>query len=257
MKSTLLYLCLLISSSVSAKQNKEIISCTHIQVCNALKFVMGENSNFFIKNLINNQHEDPHHFEPSVGDIKALMKADFLVLPPHTLQPWLKNIERKRSSQKKTYQIIEKNSHFWLDHNSLCSVISQVSAMLPTKVVDVDKSCHNTKKHKLSIKLKKYVFILLHDSMGTYFKELSLRYVALKGHGHLESYTTSSLKNILKIKKNNANIVWIYEKQIPIPESLTQYVSKTDTIIKINTLGRLGTSPFEVLNQINKELGKL
>jgi ABC-type Zn uptake system ZnuABC Zn-binding protein ZnuA len=255
----ILFLCIafIYASAGVARPPQEVISCTHVQVCNAIQFVIGTDAKYKVKNLIDTQHEDPHHFEPSVGDIKSLMRAKLLVLPPLTLQPWLKGIKNKRQSPSKTYVLEEKNGHFWLDYTSLCSIINQIATFLPTPHLSITDSCKNTKKSLLSAKLNKNIFILLHNSMGNYFKELELEYFALKGHGHHEKYSAKSLKKVLKIKKKNKNIVWIYEKQIPVPNSLSNYVSKDDTIIKINTLGRLGTSPFEVLNQLNKELGKL
>jgi ABC-type Zn uptake system ZnuABC Zn-binding protein ZnuA len=247
------------NSQGPSKVTSKIIHCTHVQVCNSIRFTLGENKEYIVKNLINTQHEDPHHFEPSVGDIKSLMKSKVLILPPLELQPWLKNIKLKRSNQKgkKTLSLIEPNEHFWLGYNSLCNVLKQLAQFFPKNILSTKQTCQNSKKAHLYSKLKDKMFILLHDSLGKYFEELNLKYFALRGHGHLEKLSTKAIKKVHLYKKIHQQLIWIYEKQISIPTSLKNYTSKTDQILTIDTLGRNGTSPFEVLNTLSKKLEQI
>jgi ABC-type Zn uptake system ZnuABC Zn-binding protein ZnuA len=229
------------------------ISCTHVQVCNAIQFILGPKTQIKVKNLIKPTQEDPHHFEPSVGDIKAIQRAASIVLPPDKLQPWLKNIK----TSKQSFNIKEQTGHFWLSHQSLCRVLKELAIRFnSTKKVDHKNwNCLNPKSKLLANKFKNKYFILLHDSLGPYFKEMNLRYFALRGHSHLDKISTQSLKKLHSVIKEYDNeVVWIIEKQIHIPHALNKYILKSHKKIKLNTLGRLGSSPFEVLNQLEKEM---
>jgi ABC-type Zn uptake system ZnuABC Zn-binding protein ZnuA len=252
---------ILLSQSLYSAEQKKTISCTHIQVCNALSFVLGPDNSYVVKNLIDIGPEDPHHFEPTVGDIKKIQKAESLVLPPLSLQPWLKNVvtKIKKDPKKNITIIVAKNEHFWLQYTSLCSVLKQLSQSIKKSIKsDINGwKCDNTKSGILKTKLKDKTFILLHDSLGNYFKELNLNYHALRGHGHLDTISAKSLKQVHHLVKSKAAIVWILEKQIHTPHALERYFKQDHVKLYIDTLGRLGTSPFEVINQLNKELGKL
>ncbi len=256
------------SYSMEPKRPTPTISCTHAQVCNSIRLLLGESSTSYnVKNLITTKGQDPHHFDPSIKDLKSLYNAKILVLPPLGLQPWLRQVQRNRQQDKKkiTFTIKQKklnqNEHFWLNDSSLCDVLNDLKKKLLQKL-KIKSSyrlrdhwvCQNQTIKELRLKFKNKKVIILHNALTDYLKRLGIQAYSVRGKGHLEKATPKSLKLIHKLLNSSQDIIWIIEKQIHIPRKIQSLIHKKHLKININSYGKDGEKPQEVLKRLNKKL---
>ena len=229
---------------------QEIVTCTHPQVCNLF-----QKSSYPFKLAT-----DPHHFEPSIGEIKILLSATTVAFGPSDLNPWALKIEDNRKAAGKKNINIEvpeefikkygkKNihmlEHFWLYPDILCSLVNGCDQkMAETKISDLKKLIEGR------------YFILTHDAMGPLFESLGANVSSLRTSTHNCEAQPNSLKKLEDWQKEKRHIIWMLEENIHTFEQLKGKIDKKDLVVKIDILGKPGENPFSVYDKIFSELKK-
>ncbi len=241
---------LLISLFLLPLWSQERIICTHPQVCNLFP-----NSTYPLKLEI-----DPHHFEPSIGDIKKFLMADVVAIGPLSLNPWAIKIKKNReSSRKKIIEISipekfkekygKKNSymldHFWLFPDILCSLVK-----------DCQEKEANERIEKLKGLIKGKYFVLTHDALSPLLESLGANVASLRTSTHNCEAQPSSLKIIEDWKKKNRAIIWLIEENVHTFNQLKGKIGKDDITLKIDIVGKPGEDPFKVFDKLLLELEK-
>ncbi|RLA64434.1 MAG: hypothetical protein DRQ88_03695 [Epsilonproteobacteria bacterium] len=234
------------------------ITCTHPQVCNLFT---GE------KNFPLRTNVDPHHFEPTLKEIKTLMKADILVLAPLEISPWAQKIAKKRIGKTYTlktppkfftkYQT--KNSealaHFWIYPDILCH---QSKELMGTGLDLAELNCSVKKLQEKTSKLTKLIggkkVIITHDALGPLFSFYGAQVLALVSaeHGYRPSIIT--YKKLTDWQKSKEPIIWILEKDIKTNKRILQKIASSDIKIKVDITGNIGQDPFFIWDALIKEL---
>jgi ABC-type Zn uptake system ZnuABC Zn-binding protein ZnuA len=227
------------------------ITCTHPQVCNLF-----ENSNYPFKLEI-----DPHHFEPSIGEIKTLLSADTVAFGPSDLNPWAQKIEINRKNSNKKNIVIEipeefkkkygeKNihmiEHFWLYPDILCSLVKDC------KTKDGEQKIKNLK----NLVHGKY-FVLTHDALAPLFESQGAIVTSLRTSTHNCEAQPQSLKILEQWRKENRRPIWLIEENVHTFQQLKGKIGKEDLVVKIDIIGRPGENPFAVFDKIYLDLEKV
>ena len=230
---------------------QEEVTCTHPQVCNLFK-----NSNYPFKLEV-----DPHHFEPSIGEIKKLLSANIVAFGPTDLNPWALKIESSRKSagkkninieipekfiKKYGLQNLHMIEHYWLYPDILCSLI---------------KGCDIKMAEEKINELKKLVegryFVLTHDALGPLFESLGAKTTSLRTSTHNCEAQPNSLKKLEDWQKEKRRPIWLIEENVHTFEALKGKIDKSDLVAKIDIIGKPGEDPFKVYDRILLELKRV
>lgn len=249
MKILFIYI-LFIAPSVFATTE---VSCSHPEICKLISYYSdGQIKTFPLVNI----NSDPHEFEPTTNEIKALIKAKNLIIGPLELHPWLRKIsyQRNKISGQKTFQLkvskevtdyyksqnVEALSHFWLYPMARCDLKKQLDSVLK-----LSKACeYKTIEKNIREKLAKvnYPIILTHDALHPFISFYSgnlINIIPLKGSGHHDEVSFDAIKKLSKVLANN-KATWIIEQNISIPISIKKQIKDSSRIIKLDT----GVSDF-------------
>lgn len=249
MKTILIYLIFFVPSIYATTE----ITCSHPEVC---KLISSYSEGKIKTKALVNIGGDPHEFEPTTNEIKALIKAPFLVIGPLELHPWLKKIGYQRnkipglktvqlkvSKEVTTYyksQNTEALSHFWLYPMALCDLKKQLDHELK-----LSKACDYKAIEKLireKMKSITYPIVLTHDALlpfMNFYSENLINIVPLKGSGHHDEISMDSIKK-LELVLNNTKTTWIIEHNISIPISIKKQIKNSSRTINLDT----GVSDF-------------
>lgn len=263
------------------------ISCSHPELCRLAKIIFTENhiSNFEFENLVQIKG-DPHEFEPTTAEVKKLISAEILISGPLELNPWIKkiNYQRLKLTQLKTINLPledkdyafypganhEALSHFWLYPKIFCSLKNsmedQLIAFKYLIVTPKNKSCAAEEKIITttlfnSIVGLKIPIVLTHDALLPLFesvlgKERAGLVVAIKGSGHHQEASPSSVKKLYDILKS-PKVVWILEDKIHVPQNILSKKRATDLILNLDTANSEGLDYFQILYNLNDKLQAL
>lgn len=254
--------------------NANIISCSHPEVCRMAQMILQENANHDItlENIIL-PTGDPHEFEPSIQDIKKLMRAPTLLVGPVELNPWMKNISELRLKEKNLKTIIlslpifaakeyptddtEALGHFWLYPKIYCHLKKEISLRLGFKP---SSNCaySNVESHiAADLKLISSPVILTHDALLPLLKKLSTnknQIMALKSSTHHGEVSAAAVKHVYDALQNS-KVIWIFEDNIAVSENVKNKIRKQDTIIKIDTAKSPDNNQdFSLLETLHKKL---
>jgi len=247
MKSKILMLFLLFPL---LSRGQDVITCTHPQVCNLF-----ENSSYPFKMAI-----DPHHFEPSIGEIKMLLSASTVAFGPSDLNPWAQKIEgNRKAAGKKNIKIgvpdefikkygkknIHMLEHFWLYPDILCSLVK-----------GCDQKIAQTKISDLKTLVEGRYFVLTHDAIAPLFESLGANVTSLRTSTHNCEAQPNSLKKLEDWQRDKKNIIWLLEENIHTYEQLKGKIDKKDLLVKIDILGKPDENPFSVYDKMFSELKK-
>ncbi len=223
------------------------ITCTHPQLCNMASELAAQ------KLEVNSplpSNVDPHHFEPNLGLIKKFNEAKLLLTPPIALQPWLKNVLRYRAKKGKptlTFKSLALSkdkgmdaayAHVWMYPESLCFNWGGLRAfMVENKLKVKEDDCPNP---GAPLKSVNKTFVLTHDALLPLLKRYSSNVIALKTSDHHAQVLPSTLKKLAQLE-NSANVIWILEKNIAIPDQMIKRFKKDKQGLKIFDLdGTIG-----------------
>lgn len=244
------YVVLLLSVTSFAKDK---IHCFHPQSCFLLNTIIKDNNlvvplNFF--------HGDPHHYSPSMKQIKELNSVNNLIIPPKSLHPWISDIIKSRKN-KSTLELLpiqsdlklskESKSHFWLEFESLKNNLNLIKEFLLKNNIKIKDNYHIFDKYikkedLLKSKFKDTLFVITHDSIEPFFKKLNLSYKTLKGSHHHEDIKSSTIKKLIKSISKDVQTIWIIEKDIHIPKMIHQMIPEGSTLINWDSLGNTNQS---------------
>lgn len=257
--------------------NANTISCSHPEICRMAQIILQENSvqGIVLENIIV-PTGDPHEFEPSIHDIKKLMRAPILLVGPVELNPWMKNISQLRSKEKnlKTFKLdlptfsiseyptneSEALGHFWLYPKIYCHLKNSMSEILNYRQ---PVSCNfENIEQLLSADLKKISspIILTHDALLPLLQRLATnkkQIMAIKGSTHHGEVTAAAVKHVYDALKNK-KVIWITEDNIAVSENIKNKIRSSDTIIKIDTAkSPTNNQDFSLLESLHKKLQEL
>lgn len=257
--------------------NANSISCSHPEICRMAQILLHENadSSVVLENIIV-PTGDPHEFEPSIQDIKKLMRASTLLVGPLELNPWMKNISLMRSKEKtlKTFTLdlpsfsiseyptneSEALGHFWLYPKIYCHLKKSLSKILNYKQA-VNCNFENIEQ-QLALDLKKIStpIILTHDALLPLLKKLATnknQIIAIKGSSHHGEVSAASVKKVYDALKAN-KVIWIFEDNIAASENTKNKIRNSDIIIKIDTAkSPSDTQDFSLLELLHKKLQEI
>jgi ABC-type Zn uptake system ZnuABC Zn-binding protein ZnuA len=204
---------------------------------------------------------DPHHFEPSIGEIKNLLSADVVAFGPSDLHPWALKIEKSRKEAGKKNINIEipeeykkkygyKNAHmlehFWLYPDILCSLVQ-----------GCDKKLAEEKINELKQLIQGRYFILTHDALAPLFESLGAHTTSLRTSTHNCEAQPKSLKKLEDWQKQKRNPIWLLEENVQTFEQLKGKIGKSELMVKVDILGKPGENPFSVYDKIFLELKRV
>jgi hypothetical protein len=228
-----------------------VITCTHPQVCNLF-----ENSVLPLK-----LNMDPHHFEPSLGEVKALLSAEVVAFSPRGLNPWEEKIRLAREEKKQKNILLEipdnfkqkyesrsAINHFWLYPEILCYLKEKYGKRpCPGGLVKEKlEQFHNLVQGKR--------FFLTHDSMKPLFVKSKAEVLFLRTSLHDCEVQPESLKYLEIWKKDGRPIVWILEENAPTFEGIKEKIGKKDSVIKTDLLGKPSEDSFAVYDRLISKL---
>jgi hypothetical protein len=247
---TILIFYIFIASSLFASTE---YSCSHPEVC---KLIQNYSDGKIKTNALVNISGDPHEFEPTTNEVKALISAKNLIVGPIELHPWLKKIsyQRNKISGLKTIQLkiskevtdyyksqnLEALSHFWLYPMALCDLKKQLEQQ-----ISLPKECDfKTIELLIRKKLKSvtYPIILTHDALlpfMNFHSDNMINIVSLKGSGHHDEVSFDAVKKLSKVLTNTKS-TWIIEKNISVPISIKKQIMNSKRIINLDS----GVSDF-------------
>jgi ABC-type Zn uptake system ZnuABC Zn-binding protein ZnuA len=253
-----------------------MLACSHPELCKLAAVLADENHlrDLETKSLIN-MTGDPHEYEPSTAEIKALMSAPVLIIGPSELNPWIKKIHFQRSKnpalktislpfEKKMLDsypkaLAETLSHFWLYPKIYCAFKHQLTAELKKNGENVtEKNCDSEKVEKelrtALLKIKKPL-ILTHDALLPLLASLAPgeQIVAIKGSGHHQEAGIDAIKKMYQALEA-PSVIWIVESGINVPQNILNKIRPTDFIIKIDTANSSNTKTFSVLTELAQKL---
>lgn len=274
MYKTIVFAILLSSFQVA---NGNTVSCSHPEICRMAQIILSENSaqGVILENIIV-PTGDPHEFEPSIQDVKKLMRAPTLLVGPIELNPWMKNISEMRSQKKdlKTFALnlptfaiseyptneSEALGHFWLYPQIYCHIKKSMSEILNYKQT-VHCNFQNIEQqlasdlNKLSIPI-----VLTHDALLPLLNKLATKknqIIAVKGSTHHGEMSAASIKKVYDALKEK-RVIWIVEDNIAVSENIKNKIRKSDIIIKIDTAkSPLGNQDFSLLESFHKKLQEI
>lgn len=188
---------------------------------------------------------DPHGFEPTTSDIKKIYHTDILLTGPITHTPWIRPLLKKKA-QNKIFIVHDELDHFWLNSQSLCLVEKKLLHFLNLKPSQT--SCLKVQviqeKIKDQLKKKNYSVVITHPSLNQLFAKLSIEHFSLATSNHHHEVKPKRLKEFLKWKEKQKNILWIVEKGHTLPPTLK---GKNKTIINFSPYKKEKAHPLEQL----------
>ncbi len=241
----------------------QTIGCTHPEVCNLANQMLLKERAILLKKI----GGDPHNDKLTSSEIKKIIKADLLIISPLFLQPWglkIQQMRKKRSINltlnpalfldypKTSKQVL---AHFWLLPQQLefiaKSLATSFSKLAITyRPLDAKSILQlTTKRKELMSCLKDKTIILSHNALRPFLQFPTQKIIALKSskhHGHLSARNIKRLQQqISKSKRDGTKLVWIIEKNIHLPQTITKWISSQDITINFDALGTLG-DPVEL-----------
>ncbi len=273
MKLRLLLLQLLLGlpANLSAEV-KPVLTCTHPEACRMAQATLVNPHTFHFKIAIKILG-DAHHFDPSPQQIKAMLKAEKLIMAPLSQQPWSQLIELKRKREA-TLRLASPTiptayrhqlnraawDHFWLNPFTYCEVFQTLAKSLNRWYPHIKtKNCpfsSSTLKTLLEKPKVSQLFILTHDSLAPLMLALKKNYLTLKGSHHGEELSPQTLKKLSRELKKYKKIIWLKENHLPFPPSLHHYTQRKNTkIIELYTLKPFPSKGDPPLNDILNTLG--
>jgi ABC-type Zn uptake system ZnuABC Zn-binding protein ZnuA len=238
----------------------ETFHCTHPQVCNLAKTLVGYPTQF--KLISEMETFVSHHATPSPEFYKKLDKSDGVLYAPIQLEPWIK---KRSDTRDKSYRLKMKSgyAHFWLHPDSLCDAEKQLISHFKKLKVRYKKDLKLIKPKKsfcdedlMKSRVKKLV-ILTHDSMVPLINDLGHDLFIIKTHGEHHELNPKTLKKLTdKFKKNlksvhkRHQVYWVIESQFHHPNAILNMIKKDHKVLKINTVGLLGDLPDKLLRRV-------
>lgn len=213
---------------------------------------------------------DPHHFEPSLKEIKSLIDAKTLALAPAGINPWAIKIAQKRIGKDlKTLQLkvpqkfftkyqtknTEALAHYWVYPDILCYLKNEMQG----KGLSINEfDCSEEKVLSQTQKLTKLIggkrIVITHDALAplfTHSKALVLTLVSSE-HGHRPDLST--YKELADWQKDKEKIIWLLEKNIKTNKNILKKIKPSDIQIKIDITGKINQDPFFIWDELIKEL---
>ncbi len=272
----LTFLCFLSSSLWAA--NKDVIHCSHFEVCSLAKKILNT-SLVDLKSEIVIQG-DPHDFVPKTESIKKLMDAKWLISGPLELNPWMKKINEQRNKKVENITINlaidskfrsihpqgsgEALAHFWLYPSIYCSLLSQLYQEIEKKnlvhfikknAMTVNQCLENAAKldkdFLTAMTKLKFPIVLTHDALFAYILKANpdpLKVMAIKGSGHHEEASPQTIKKLYQFLKNS-QVVWLEEKGIHVPDNVRNKKRKNDHIIFLDTAQSMNNENDGIISQ--------
>ncbi len=256
------------------------LQCSHPELCRLARIVLEENqvSGYEFQSLVKIVG-DPHEYEPTINEVKALIKAEMLISGPHDLNPWIKKINYQRSKLSNTKTISlpltksdyalypngghEALSHFWLYPKIFCAMKARLEKeLLDMKILSAltsKKNCADEEK-KIEKDLKetllsvKIPVVLTHDALLPLLRSLAptATIAAIKGSGHHQESGPEDVKklyNALKAPK----VIWLEETGINIPQNILAKKRSADLTLAIDTATSSGAQYFQILETLNEK----
>jgi ABC-type Zn uptake system ZnuABC Zn-binding protein ZnuA len=274
------------SSNLQALESApKTIHCSHPELCRLSQIILNEHSisNYNFQTLVNISG-DPHEYEPSSTEIKKLITADFLLVGPHELNPWIAriNFQRKKLKTLTTLSLLldkkdfdlypgsshEALSHFWLYPKLFCIMKERLFTnlqeikIIPVNAKNKTEQCQNEKSNiekelRHSLSLLKLPLVLTHDALLPLFESLktdpAYLIVAIKGSGHHHEATPHSVKKLYDALKA-PKVIWIEENGIRVPQNILSKKRSTDIVVTLDTANSQGLDYFQVLTNLNNKL---
>ena len=268
----------LFSLQNSLHASKEIIHCSHSEICALASKVLNEELVEFrsVVTIVG----DPHEFVPRSDSIKKLMDAKILISGPNALNPWMNKINEHRieKNEKKTLLLTtlpkftsiypqassEALAHFWLYPNIYCSHLTQLfqeleknklSHLLKVSRLSPEKCLESAKKIEVSfyeaVSKLRYPIVLTHDALYAYILKANpdpLKILAIKGSGHHEEASPLSIKKLYQLLKNK-KIIWLEEKGIHVPANILNKKRKEDFVITLDTAQSMNNPHDHIISQ--------
>jgi ABC-type Zn uptake system ZnuABC Zn-binding protein ZnuA len=251
------------------------IACSHPEICRLAKIVYTENhvKDASFESVIKIVG-DPHEYEPSVSEVKALIMAPLLITGPVELNPWIKkvNYQRSKTANIKTINLPledfdfafypnashEALSHFWLYPKLFCSLKEKLEKALAFPVTKTCAAEERKVEESLQSTLEniKLPIVLTHDALLPILESLSKNkknIVAIKGSGHHQETSAKSVKLLYDALKS-PKAIWVQEKGINVPQNILTKKRPEDLTINIDTANSDGNSYFQILNELNEKL---
>lgn len=243
-----------------------IILCAHLQLCNLAKELLPGQSQIQFRTVMP-QNTDPHEFDPGPQFIKEMVSAPIFLAMPDNYFPWIQSIIKMRKQSQKTFspQISNKFlatyktnnkealAHFWLYPHIHCEVKKQMANFL--NVNSPNCASRNELEQQL-LRLKKYYFVLTHDSLAPLLSSQDLTFTQIKTSHHHDQISSSTIKDIYNLK-DKPNVIWLKESQIQIPQQLKNSIPKNVTIVEIDTEGKLGDESLAILNELSSKFSRI
>lgn len=252
--------------------------CLHLPSCFIAKIVKQakSNNNDNENEKVSSENFQPifsipseaHDFSLSIEQMKSLSTSKDLFLPPVELFSWSKKIIdlREQNKQGLSTTIIpltsHKYSHFWMYPKEVSAILQKLTSFenhQTKKYLDKISILEKTRVDTLSqIKTssKKFLFILTHDSLKSFFQDANLPTFVLHEHSHHHSSSHSQPKLMKKWHKieemKDHQRIWIVEEGIKVPQ-IFEEKRKTDVSIAIQ-LDKIKDDIFEPLEFLLKEL---
>lgn len=255
------------------------LACSHNELCLMAKTVALEFNEKISTETLVTMSGDPHEFEPTINELKALISAPVLLIGPHELNPWIKKVQFQRAKNKNLVTIAlsltpdrkalyahgssEAFAHFWLYPKIYCEMKSELAQILFKKPLK-DNSCDQKAKaleEKLKTTLSKVTspIVLTHDALWPLlqtYKTKELTIVAIKGSGHHEEATAGSVKKLYAVLKS-PRVIWLEETGIHVPGNVTALKRKTDSTLTLDTAKSFAGNLFGTVEKLNDELIRL
>lgn len=248
------------------------ITCTHPSVCLLAKEVL-TNAEQLKFEIVIESFGDAHDFNPTQKQVKKMMKAEYLLVPPLELVPWANSIVHKRIKDQ-TIVLNSKNlpltgspealAHFWLHPQLICfhkiAIATQMKERWKLEVKKPDcvlEEKIQSKFDQLKQSTSQGKYVLTHDALAPLFERTFKNIVTLKGSHHGESIQPQSIKKLHQFidEAKNSPITWIIENQISVPARIAQKIRPHDKRIDINTSADGLSSMTQVLENLLQELG--
>ncbi len=259
----------------------ETIACSHPELCRLASIVFAENQvkDYEFVSLVKISG-DPHEYEPSTNEVKALISAKTLITGPGELNPWIKKIHYQRSKTPGTKTLTlplnssdyalypggnhEALSHFWLYPKIFCSLKSKLEAQLVAAKFLTVKSTKNclSEGQKIesdlstTLSLVKLPVVLTHDALLPLLENLggkNATVVAIKGSGHHQEATPKAVKKLYDALKS-PKVIWLEETGIKVPANIMAKKRVTDLTVNLDTANSEGLHYFQVLESLNEKL---
>jgi ABC-type Zn uptake system ZnuABC Zn-binding protein ZnuA len=222
---------------------------------------------FEVESLVQTD-QDLHDFELTPDMIKALMKADLIILGPIEALEWGKQLIKLYPKKVLTLTLPKNlNPHFWLSAEAACLIDQQIQQHFTTYFNrDLKTPCPFETDFSLAEKAfytqKNFPFTAVvssHDTVLSYFRNAGLKTLALRsGHHHDEMKTKAAkeLQNLLQDQKSK--VLFIIEGQFkPLDQHLLKHRRPQDYVIHWNPVfipaGKDWTSPLKsLINAVNE-----